>query len=291
MTEKLRAEWFWTDRWRSSSAFLLPMEARGLYREMLTAAWTLGACLPNDHEAIRMYTGCLPEVWKRCWPLIEAKWKQEGSKLVNETQREIFNKCLTLSEKRALAGARGGKASGKVRSKPQANVEATPQANPKQTNPPSPSPSKDQSPKKTTDSSADADQRVTISDSCVPIFDLWVTLFSKNGRTKLTKRRRGKIRARLQDSTQDEVEGALRGFASNPWRHEAANRNELGTLLRNREQVEAGLAEGEARSKPRQQAGNPGQDREEQLRGMARSPDEKRRKHALAALKKEGFDG
>ena len=143
MSDKLRAEWFWTDRWRSSSAFLLPMEARGLYREMLTAAWTLGAWLPNDHEAIRMYTGCLPEVWKRCWPLIEAKWKQEGSKIYNETQREVFNQCLTLSEKRALAGSRGGKASAKKRSKRQANAEATPQANLQQTNPPSPSPSKD----------------------------------------------------------------------------------------------------------------------------------------------------
>ena len=142
MSDKLRAEWFWTDRWRSSSGFLLPMEARGLYREMLTAAWTLGAWLPNDHEQIRLYTGCLPEVWERCWPLIEAKWKQEGSKLVNETQRQIFNECLTLSEKRALAGACGGKASGKARSKRQANAEATPQANPQQTNPPSPSPSK-----------------------------------------------------------------------------------------------------------------------------------------------------
>ena len=36
MKTNLRAEWFWTDRWMGSSAFLLPMEARGLYREMLT---------------------------------------------------------------------------------------------------------------------------------------------------------------------------------------------------------------------------------------------------------------
>ena len=33
---------------RATSGFLLPMEARGLYREMLTQAWMRGARLPND---------------------------------------------------------------------------------------------------------------------------------------------------------------------------------------------------------------------------------------------------
>ena len=50
---KIRGEWFWVDRWMGSSAFLLPMEPRGLYREMLSQGFVRGAKLPNDEEAIR----------------------------------------------------------------------------------------------------------------------------------------------------------------------------------------------------------------------------------------------
>src|SRR3954467_10029089 len=66
--DKLLGEWFWTDRWMGSSAFLLPMEPRGVYREMLTQAWRRGARLPNDHETIRRAIGCTDSEWKRCWP-------------------------------------------------------------------------------------------------------------------------------------------------------------------------------------------------------------------------------
>ena len=55
--EKLLAEWFWIDRWMGSSAFGLPIEIRGLYREMLSQAWRRGARLPNDHEQIKRMTG------------------------------------------------------------------------------------------------------------------------------------------------------------------------------------------------------------------------------------------
>jgi hypothetical protein len=65
-----------------SSAFLLPQEPRGVYREMLTQAWRRGARLPNDHEAIRRATGTTLAEWERCWPLVKDYWREVGDYLV-----------------------------------------------------------------------------------------------------------------------------------------------------------------------------------------------------------------
>jgi uncharacterized protein YdaU (DUF1376 family) len=92
--QKLLAEWFWTDRWTGSSAFALPIEARGVYREMLTQAWRRGAKLPNDHRAIQRLTGILADEWERCWPLIQGYWRQSGDFLVNDTQLEIYKRAV-----------------------------------------------------------------------------------------------------------------------------------------------------------------------------------------------------
>jgi uncharacterized protein YdaU (DUF1376 family) len=78
---KLQAEWFWVDRWTRSSAFCLPQEARGVYREMLTQAWGRGARLPNDHEAIRRVTGTTAKEWAKAWPLIARYWRYAGGDL------------------------------------------------------------------------------------------------------------------------------------------------------------------------------------------------------------------
>jgi uncharacterized protein YdaU (DUF1376 family) len=92
--EKLIAEWFWTDRWVGSRGFLLPMEARGLYREMLTQAWRRGARLPNDPEAIRRAVGATLSEWRRCWPRVKPFWKVEGSFIVNNTQVGVYQETI-----------------------------------------------------------------------------------------------------------------------------------------------------------------------------------------------------
>jgi len=109
MSAKLLAEWFWTDRWIGSSGFLLPMEARGLYREMLTQAWRRGAKLPNDHEAIRRAIGATNAEWKRSWPKVAGFWRVDGEDLVNDTQQAIYADAQAKSESarvRGIASAR-----------------------------------------------------------------------------------------------------------------------------------------------------------------------------------------
>jgi uncharacterized protein YdaU (DUF1376 family) len=106
--DKLLAEWFWTDRWTGSSAFLLPMEPRGLYREMLTQAWRRGGKLPNDPEAIRRAVGCTPSEWRRCWPKVEPYWRVDGDGLVNETQTDVIADAIAAHERAVKRGRKGG---------------------------------------------------------------------------------------------------------------------------------------------------------------------------------------
>lgn len=145
---KLLAEWFWTDRWIGSSAFLLPIEPRGLYREMLTQAWRRGARLPNDHEAIRRAIGCTRQEWSRCWPKVQRFWRVDGDGLVNDTQLEIWTQAISAKRRASDRGKRGSQARWEHST---SNAQADAQASPKHSTstkqaqrkhkPPSPSPS------------------------------------------------------------------------------------------------------------------------------------------------------
>ncbi len=106
--DKLLAEWFWTDRWIGSSAFLLPMEARGVYREMLTQAWRRRARLPNDHEAIRRAIGATVGEWRRSWPAVKRFWRVDGDSLVNDTQLEIWGATMAAHQRAVERGRKGG---------------------------------------------------------------------------------------------------------------------------------------------------------------------------------------
>lgn len=80
-TDKLFAEWFWTDRWTNSRGHTMPMEARGLYREMLTQAARFSGTLPNDHEAIRVLVNATVIEWRRSWPIVAPFWTVRDDRL------------------------------------------------------------------------------------------------------------------------------------------------------------------------------------------------------------------
>lgn len=123
--KKLFAEWFWTDRWSASSAFALPMEARGLYREMLTQAWRRGAQLPNDHDAIRRMIAATPREWARSWPLVSRFWRVDGDRLVNDTQLTVYADAVAAYSAASERARKGGRA------RAQALAQAGAQAEPK----------------------------------------------------------------------------------------------------------------------------------------------------------------
>jgi uncharacterized protein YdaU (DUF1376 family) len=129
---KLLAEWFWTDRWSGSSAALLPMETRGVYREMLSEAWRRGGRLPNDHDAIRRAIRCTEDEWSRAWPKVRRYWREDGDDLVNDTQLEVY------AEASAQAAASRSRAERAAASRwSPTNAQASRQALPQQS-PPSP---------------------------------------------------------------------------------------------------------------------------------------------------------
>ena len=112
---KLLAEWFWIDRWVGSTAFGLPQEARGVYREMLTQAWRRGARLPNDPDQIRRLTATTVGEWRRAWPLVKKYWRVDGDALVNDTQLEVYAEAKERSERAANRGRRGARTGGSTR--------------------------------------------------------------------------------------------------------------------------------------------------------------------------------
>jgi uncharacterized protein YdaU (DUF1376 family) len=150
--EKLRAEWFWTDRWQGSDGWLLPMEPRGLYREMLTAAWRRGARLPSDPEAIRRATSCTEGEWARCWPIIQHYWKPAGPYLVNQVQLQVYAEALDgveakSNKARDAANKRWERERARQDADARAYAQAPAQASPEHMLaqcPPSPSPSPSQ---------------------------------------------------------------------------------------------------------------------------------------------------
>jgi uncharacterized protein YdaU (DUF1376 family) len=104
---KMLGEMFWVDRWTGSSAFLLPLEARGLYREMLSQAWRRGAQLPNDPDAIKRAVGATEAEWARAWPLVRSYWHVDGDVIVNPTQRRLYAEAQSMSQRATERGKKG----------------------------------------------------------------------------------------------------------------------------------------------------------------------------------------
>lgn len=86
------------------------MEARGLYREMLTQAWRRGAKLPDDHETIRRAIAATEDEWQRSWPRVAPFWRSVDGWLVNDTQLEIYRECLERAEVNAARAVKAANA-------------------------------------------------------------------------------------------------------------------------------------------------------------------------------------
>jgi uncharacterized protein YdaU (DUF1376 family) len=140
MSEKLLAEWFWVDRWDGSSAALLPMEAQGVYRAMLSQAWRRGARLPKDLNQVQRAIRCTSEEWVRSWPLIHQYWREDGDALVNDTQLEVYADAMGRKLKRSKKAKDAADARWNASSTPRSNARTNAPEMP-DVCPPSPSPS------------------------------------------------------------------------------------------------------------------------------------------------------
>ena len=138
--EKLRAEWFWLDRWFSSSACCLPIDARGLYRELLSRAWSMGAKLPTNEGMLQRLAGVTTSEWDRLWPLVSPYWQDRNGHLVNETQLEIYADAMQRKQVRIDRAKKGAEERWRLAREREEQCSSNAKAYAKQC-PPSPSPS------------------------------------------------------------------------------------------------------------------------------------------------------
>ena len=253
----MRAEWFWTDRWFASSAMGLPLEARGLYRELLSRAWSFGGSLPNDLQALRRLAGATENEWLRSWPLVEPYWVQASGRLVNETQLEVLREAQSRKDAARELGRLGGRRRAETGKRgpdgrfetqapgPSAWSFAGESAGPKSpsvSKPPSPSlslnPQENTSSKKgaSFDQAQDKNGRLTVEEA----FEVWNEIAVRyslprilGGRAKLVPKVRALLRNLGRHGTEHVVGDAMEAFAKQPFIQE--KRYSLANFLPNAE--------------------------------------------------------
>lgn len=98
-----RLPWYPADFAASTRGW--PLLARGAYRELLDAQWTMGA-LPADHATLRAIVGATPAEWRKAWPYLEPKFPIGGDgQRRNERLEHHRGVALELHAKRQ-AGAK-----------------------------------------------------------------------------------------------------------------------------------------------------------------------------------------
>jgi uncharacterized protein YdaU (DUF1376 family) len=246
---KLLAEWFWTDRWMGSSAFLLPMEARGLYREMLTQAWRRGAHLPTDHEMIRRAVGCTEAEWNRAWPLVKQYWREAGDFLVNDTQLSVYAETKAAQDRASDRGRKGAQARAQaLLEQNSSNAQDEPEESP-EIKPPSPSPGSVSG----TDSNSDEKQTIVASAPILEVFEHWKAVMDHPG-ARLSPKRRRKIENRLRDYAPEQLKCAVDGCKASPF-HQGANQekaihDDIELICRDSEHVDMFIARAPQANKP-----------------------------------------
>ena len=84
-----------------------PIVARGVFHELLDAAWTQGA-LPDDAHQLRAIARCTPLEWRSAWPYVEPHFPVgDDNQRHNLALEESRKKQIGLHRKRSAGGALG----------------------------------------------------------------------------------------------------------------------------------------------------------------------------------------
>lgn len=106
--------WYVRD-WRASTArALMSAEARGVYRELLDAAWQEGGSLPQDERLLVALAGCTAGEWKRSKAVVLAQFEAgEDGRLRQPRLSWQYERAVTVrSARRAAADAANAKRRG-----------------------------------------------------------------------------------------------------------------------------------------------------------------------------------
>ena len=88
----------------------LSTEQHGAYLLLLFNLWRHNARLPNDPAKLARIARVTPKRWGRVWDGIEHFFYEEGEMIGNHRLDIEFQKTVSISKKRKIAGSRGGTA-------------------------------------------------------------------------------------------------------------------------------------------------------------------------------------
>jgi len=117
-------------RWRTSSAWLLPLHARGLYLELLAIAWQRGGSLPRDERSLARLAGAERAEFRRAWVLVKRYWREssDGQTIENDTLNEMLEGRAEQRARRVAASRAGNNARWGVRSDSDSDSDAVPES-------------------------------------------------------------------------------------------------------------------------------------------------------------------
>ena len=156
MAEKMRAAWWWIDRWRKSTAYTdMTLAQQGAYRNLLDELWLRDGLLPNDDRILAKISGDAFS-WIEVRTVVMARFYLTDAGWRHETHDEVAGQSKTFKEaqidaakarmKNAPRDAKGRLISTRV-DQPGSPAGIHPEVHPS-VHPPSPSPSPSQTPKK-----------------------------------------------------------------------------------------------------------------------------------------------
>lgn len=244
-----------------------PLEARGVYRELLDAQWDMGGSgvgtLPDDEEQLRELARATPEQWRVAWRLVEPKFPRvEGGRrnprleqhreaalavyLGRRKGAEKTNSKRWPSPKAPQNGDRSASRSANRSAIAQRQLSESPQPQPQ----PKPPPEEDRSAghgrqpstAKVLTLNGEPYQPATEAEVISEIFAYWASVMDKP-KVVLDEKRRNLIRARLREGwTPEQLQTAIAGNARDEWSQGDNDRgkpfNELSLILRDAEHIE-----------------------------------------------------
>lgn len=262
-----------------------PLEARGVYRELLDAQWDMGGSgvgtLPDDEEQLRELARATPEQWRIAWRLVEPKFPRvEGGRrnprleqhreaalavyLGRRKGAEKTNSKRWPSPRPPSGGDRSPSRSPNRSAIAQRQLSESPQPQPQPQ--PQPPPEEPRSgahrppgSSKVLTLSGDPYQPATEAEAISEVFAYWASVMHKP-KVVLDEKRRNLIRTRLRDGwTPEQLMTAIAGNAGDEWSQGANDRgkpfNELSLILRDAEHIERFIELAKCPRRPRTNAG------------------------------------
>lgn len=110
MPEKMRAAWWWIDRWRKSTAYTdMTLAEQGAYRNLLDELWLRDGVLPNDERILAKICGD-PWGWKKVREKVLARFILGPDGWRNETHDEVCAQYRAFTERQSEKGRKGAAA-------------------------------------------------------------------------------------------------------------------------------------------------------------------------------------